>query len=56
MAFILKKSFAFQPSFTCNSRNQLLQSFGEGILVSSFSVAHMMGSPQEETIAGMSGK
>lgn len=56
MAFILKKSFAFQPGFTCNSRNQSLQSFEEGILVSSFSVAHMMGSPHEETISGMSGK
>lgn len=56
MAFILKKSLAFQPGFTCNSRIQLLQSFGEGILVSCFSVAHMMSSPQEETIAGMSGK
>lgn len=32
--FILKKSLALQPGFLCNSRNQLLQSFGEGVLVS----------------------
>lgn len=55
-AFILKKSLAFQPGLLFNSRTQLLQSFGEGILMSCFSVACVMSSPQEDTIAGMSGK
>lgn len=48
MAFILKKSLAFQPGFLCNSRNQLLQGFEEGILVSCFSVARVMSSSQEK--------